>query len=269
MRYSQLPGVKPKEAAEAYFRAGVIQGKRGDFTKMVKVMRDFPSKYGSVAGQKEKAVEAFYRIAKAAEKRGSWKMAKSYFKKTVDEYARRRLPPAGDAAEYAAESQFKLLEKEHDTFLKRQLKKLPLSRVVKGEKTLSKAAVGLKNKYGQILKYKRARWSLATLFRYGTIYEHVAKVVAEGYRTSPVPRKVKRLGQDAVDIYRGQIDEALAKRVGPLEKEAKKLFENCINKAKELGVSNKYSQEAEQRLNALDPDAYPLLKPPAVETVIE
>ena len=270
LRYAEQPGVKPKEAAEAYFRAGVIYGKMNNFGQMVKVLRAFPDKYGNVEGQKPRAVEAQYRIATTAERRGMWPTAKSYYNKTKQEYSIRRLPPAGDAAEYAAEATFKLLEQERlPRFLKTHMKRLPLKRVVIEEKLMAKQAIELKKEYGAILKYKRARWTLGALFRYGTIYEHFAKKVGEGYRTSPVPKQVRRLGQEALDLYQEQIDQALNKKVTPLEEEAKKLYAECVSRAKQLGVSNKYTEEAERRLNALDPDRYPLLKAPQTATAIE
>ena len=41
--------------------------------------------------------------------------------------------------------------------------------------------------------------------------------MAEGYRKAPVPKKVRRLGQDAVDIYMEQLDQLIEQRVQPLE----------------------------------------------------
>jgi len=269
LRYALQPGVKPADAAEAYFRAGLIYGKMNDFNQMVKVMRDFPDRYGNVKGQRERAVEALYRIAKVAEKRNMWPTARKYYQRVTQEFSVRRLPPAGDAAEYAAEGSFKLLNEGLQRYLKLDMKKQSIKRLVSSETRMGAKAIELKKDYGKILKYKRARWTLAALYRYGTIYEHFAKKVAEGYRTSPIPKKVKRLGQEAVDIYMGQIDQALEQKVGPLEKESKKLYLQCVTRAKQLGVSNVYTEEAEARLNALDPDQYPLLKPAQTATVIE
>lgn len=269
LRYADQSGVKPNDAAEAYFRAGDIYGKMNDFGKMVKVMRDFPNRYGALKAQKPRAVEALYRIAKAAEKRGAATTARKYYEQTISEFSIRRLPSAGAAAEFAAEAKFVLTEKKMEKFLKLKLDKLPLNRLAAGEKRMGKEAVALKSEYGSIMKYGRATWSLAAMYRFGSIYEQFAKVVANGYRTTPIPRQVKRLGQDAVDIYQGRVNDALAAKVDPLEKEAKRLYKDCVSKAKQFGIFNKYTEAAEQRLNALDPTGYRLLKRAKVETAIE
>lgn len=269
LRYADLPGVKPKDAASAYFQAGLIYGKMNNFSKMVKVMRDFPNRYGSVEGQKPRSVEAVYRIAKAADKRNLWSTAKKYYQMTLQEYTIRRQPASGVAAEFAGESKFHLLEKDLEKFLKRSCSKLPLKRLAACEQKMSKEAINLKKEYSSILRFGRAKWSLAAMYRFGTIYEHFAKTVAEGYRTTPVPKKVKRLGQEAMDIYADQVAQALEAKVGPLETESKKLYKECVDKSRSLGISNKYTEAAEQRLNALDPVGFPLLKRPMVETTIE
>ncbi len=270
LRYADQPKVKREDAAEAYFRAAQIYERQGNFRQMVRLMRDFPNKYGSVKGQKPRAVEALFRVAKGADKRKMWNTAKKYYQQTVQEFSIRRQPPGGAAASFAAESQFRLLEKDLETFLTRSCKKLPLKTLARCEKSIGREAVKLKTEYSKILgTYQRAKWSLAAMYRFGSIYEHFAKVVNEGYRTTPVPRKVKRLGQDAVDIYQDQVAQALNKKVTPLEEEAKKLYKDCITRARKLGISNKYTEEAEQRLNAIDPANFKPLKRAKVETAIE
>jgi tetratricopeptide (TPR) repeat protein len=270
LRYADQPKVKREDAAEAYFRAARIYERQNNFSQMVKLMRDFPTKYGSVKGQKPRAVEALFRVAKGADKRKMWNTAKKYYAQTVQEFSIRRQPPGKAAASFAAESQFRLLEKDLEKFLKRDCKKLTLKRLARCETSMGKDAVRLKKAYSAILgKYQRAKWSLAAMYRFGSIYEHFARVVNEGYRTTPVPRKVKRLGAQAVQIYQDQVAEALDKKVAPLEAEAKKLYDDCRKKARTLGISNQYTEAAERRLNALDPANYKLLKRAKVETAIE
>lgn len=268
LRYAAEVG-KPQEAAEAYFRAGLIYGKMGNSDQMVKVMREFPRLYGAAPGQQTRAVEALYRIAKNAEKRGIAATATKYYKLTVQEYKLRGLEPASDGAEYAAASTFQQLEGRLAEFLKTQLKSETIPTLLRRKTELQARAAGLRDAYDGVLAYKRARWTLAGMERRGVIFEHVAREVAKGFRELPVPEKVKRLGQDAVDMYMEQLDQALEREVRPVEEETKKLFSLCVERAQELGVSNGYTEEARRRLNALDPSGFPLLKAPRIETVID
>jgi TolA-binding protein len=267
LRYAQTVG-KPKEAAEATFRAGLIYEKMNDFTSMSKIFRDFPKQYGSVEGQAPRAVEGLFRIAQAAKKRGDWPTAIRYYRLTMSEFSSRGQAPGSEAAEYAAQAAFELAERKLEDFLKEKIKGA-VTTLLAQEKAMSRKAVALKAEYERAFNYKRARWMLGAMFRYGTIYEHFARQVAEGYRSAPMPAQLKRLGQDAIDMYQQQLDQKLIERVQPLEDQAKKLYDACVKKATELGLSNQYTEEAQKRLNAFDPAAYPLLKAPKIEVTIE
>ena len=268
LRYADEVG-KPEEAAEAYFKAGMIYDKMNRFKDMQKTLGAFPKKYGNAPKQGGRAVEAMFRIGRAADKRKNWTLAKRYYRATIQEFNRRGLQPASDAAEFAGHAAFQLAEKNFKAFEKLEIKGQVKSLVSK-EKAMGRKAVALKKEYdGIVTKYRRARWTLAAMYRRGTIYEHFARAVAAGYRNAPVPKKVRRLGQEAVDIYMEQLDQLLDQRVRPLEEETKKLFAACVEQAKKLGVSNQYTESALRRLNALDPAAYPLLKAPKVKLAIE
>jgi len=267
LRYAQQVG-KPKEAAESYFRAGVIYEKMKDFGRMTRIFREFPRLYGGATGQARFAVESYFRIASAAKKRGDWPTAAKYFRLTMAEYSSRGQQPASDAAEFAASSAFELTERKLQDFLREKIKG-GLQLLMAKKKQMMKKAITLKQEYERIWTYKRARWTLAAMYRRGTIYEHFARSLDEGFRNAPVPAQVKRLGQDAVDIYMQKIDEALAQEVDPITAEAKKLYEECLTRARQLGVSNQYTEEALIKLNAFDATKWPLLKRAKVETTIE
>jgi TolA-binding protein len=267
LRYARQVG-KPKEAAEAYFRAGLIYQKMKDTGKMTKIFKDFPRLYGSVQGQARYAVEAYFRIGETAHKKGDWRTASRYYKLTMSEYTARGQAPASDAAEFAANAAFELAERKLDDFLKQKLKG-SLQQLMVLKKRMEKKAIALKKEYEQIWGYKRARWTLGAMYRRGTIYEHFARSMDEGFRNAPVPRKVKRLGQEAIDIYMSQVDQVLAEQVDPITSEAKRLYEECVKRARQLGVANKYTEEALKKLNAFDPGKWPLLKRARVELAIE
>jgi hypothetical protein len=144
-----------------------------------------------------------------------------------------------------------------------------MQQLMGSKKRMEKKAIALKREYEQIWSYKRARWTLAAMYRRGSIYEHFARSMDEGFRNAPIPRKVKRLGQEAVDIYMSQVDQVLAEQVDPITNEAKRLYEDCVKRARELGVSNQYTEEALTKLNAFDPAKWPLLKRARVELAIE
>jgi tetratricopeptide (TPR) repeat protein len=267
LRYSTL-AKNTKEAAEAYFRAALIYKKMGDFPNLVKTFRQYSRLYGSVAGLEANNVEAPFRIGEAAQARGDMLTAKKYYRLAIAEFNRRGLKQGSQPAEYAARAAFQLAEQPVSGFLRTAISG-DLNKVVREQAKMTKTAQALKAEYDRIFAYKRVRWTLAAIFRSGAIFEHFAKAVGAGYRQAPIPKKLKKLGQDAIDMYQSQLDEALDKQVRPLEEKAKQLYAICVTKAKEFAVSNEYTEAALQRLNAFDPGAYPLLKQPKIEQPME
>lgn len=262
-RYAQLKG-QVEDAAEAYFRAGLIYKKMGDVNNMIRIFRDFPKLYGGVAGQERRIVEGQFLIAEFYDQRGDWRQASKYYAQTIREFSSRGLKPASDAAEFAAQSEFLLMEKKLEVFLKAKISGA-INTIPKRQEEMAKQALALKNEYEKIWNYKRARWTLAAMYRSGTIYEHFARAMNDAYRNAPIPANVKRLGKDAEEMYLSQIDELLVEKVDPIMAQAKALYKACIDRAKEFGVSNKYTEEALRKLNTFDPITYPLLKQAKVE----
>ena len=268
LKYAEEKGTS-KEAADAYFRVGLIYKKMGDINSMIRIFREFPKRYGSVAKQERRIVEGIYRIAEFYDKeRKDWRNASRYYQQTIDQWKRYGAKPAGDAAEFAADAAFQLIEKKLDSYLKLTIKG-SLKAIPAKSKAMAAKAGTLKKEYEGIWMYKRARWTLAAMYRSGTIFEHFAKTMDGAYRNAPIPKQVSRLGQEAIDIYMTQVDQVLVQEVDPLVTQAKSLYSSCIQKAREMGVSNKYTEEALVRLNAFDPVTYPLLKRAKVEYSLE
>ena len=267
IRYAEAMG-PVKKGAEAYYRAGLIYEKMGDYKTMVKTFRQFSRTYGSVEGQAASVVEGIFKIGQGAQKRGDWKTARKYYKQTQNEFTMKGLAPASDAAEYAANAAFMLAEKNLEKFLKGKIKG-SITTLKRQEAKMAKEALKLKGEYDRIWTYKRARWMLASMYRSGVIYDHFARSLDTAYRNAPIPKKVRRLGQEAEDIYRDQLDQLMRQQVDPIFEKAKSLYAACVAKARDLGVSNKYTEDALIKLNGIDPDNYPLLKRAKVETTLQ
>ena len=269
IRYAKAMG-KVKKGAEAFYRAGLIYEKMGDpaYATMVKTFRKFSQDYGSVEGQAASVVEGLFKIGQGAQKRGDWKTAKKYYEKTQNEFNLKGLAPASDAAEYAAHAAFMLAEKNLEKYLKITIKGA-ITTLKRQEAAMAKKAIKLKDEYDRIWDYKRARWMLASMFRSGVIYDHFARSMDNAYRKAPIPQRVRRLGSEAEDIYRDQLDQLMRQKVDPIFEKAKGLYAACVSKARDLGVSNKYTEDALTKLNGIDPDTYPLLKRAKVETTLQ
>ncbi|HEU5478226.1 MAG TPA: hypothetical protein VFU90_00260, partial [Candidatus Tumulicola sp.] len=115
--------------------------------------------------------------------------------------------------------------------------------------------------YNKVMSFRRANWTLAAYFRTGYLYETFSKALLN----APCPPEVKRLGADACDIYRDQIEQTVA----GVDEEAVKRYGVTLQKAGEFGVSNEWTKLARTRANAYKPDVFPMTKDERIDMQLE
>jgi len=268
LKYAKVRGAT-KEAAEAYFRAGLVQRKMGDIPAMASTFKTFIRRYSRVAGQEQRMVEALFRLAEHQDvQRKDWRGASRLYSRVIGTWRLHGARPAGDDAEFAARAAFRLADKEQERF---QLQRLggSLRTIQRQEERLAARATKLRRAYQEIWGFGKARWTLAAMFRAGTVFEHFARTTNMAYSGAPVPAQVRRLGSDAVELYRKKLEELLVARVDPLVRQATSLYSACLEKARELGVSNQYTEQAHRRLHAYDRKAYPMIRRAKVAFMVD
>ena len=112
-----------------------------------------------------------------------------------------------------------------------------------------------------VIAFRRATWTLAAYFRTGYLFELFSKALL----AAPCPPEVKRLGAEACDIYRDQIEQTVA----GVDEEAVKRYGVTLQKAGELGVSNEWTRLARTRANAYKPDVFPMVKDERIDMQLE
>jgi TolA-binding protein len=274
-KYADLVG-KEDEAAEAYFRAAKAYEKSKNLEAMTTAFLDFQHRYGDRPNQAARVVEAMFKMGRAYEQQGQRKIAQTLYEQAVTEFATRRLAPASDAAEYAANAAFLLTEAQFEEFQKMKIAG-EVTRLDRQAERMAARAKDLSRLYEAIWNYRRVNWTLAAMAREGAIYEVFARAYAEGFRTAPMPADLRRLirgvrpdeREDLLGQYQTKVDEALSAAVTPLEQQSQKLYEACLQRAAEFGVANEWSRLARTRLNAYQPEKYPLLKEEKVDLAVE
>lgn len=112
--------------------------------------------------------------------------------------------------------------------------------------------------YQKIAQIGVAEWSLAALFHIGeAYYDSIQKVL-----DAPIPKKIP--GYTLTDEDKKMLRQQLQQMVAPIEKRAIDAFRVCVDKANELGVYNRWSMKALNRLQELRPERYP----PVVERLV-
>lgn len=262
-RFAILFPDKP-ESPDVFYRAAVVHKKRKAPTAELDVLSRFIKQYDGNTAQAPKVIEAHARMGEiydelaneskgtaAAAARGKAAAAQ---KSAVAAFAGAQGSPT--AAYYAAKSAFALADQSYASFAlmgitskksEQQLKELTL----KSER-LTSVEAELK---GVITTYKVAEWSLASLYRIGSLFDNVQQTVLK----SPCPDDVRRIAGDiACDEYRNAIED----RAFAVEEKAVQAYKVAYSKAQELRISNQWTKRTLEALNLLRPAEYPIDKRP-------
>ncbi|MDW8280729.1 MAG: tetratricopeptide repeat protein [Myxococcales bacterium] len=257
-QYAQNPAVKKEDAADAYFRAALAIEKMKDPERAEREFIQYIRRFGGEGRNLPRVVEASFRIAQAREARRDREGALKFYRQVVKLGG--SLEPGSEGAEYVARAAFLLAEA--------RLGELEKMKISGGGKALlasmaafEKRVAELVAEYNKVLAYKRANWTLAAYFRTGYLFEVYAKALLN----APCPPEVKRLGVEACDVYRNQIEE----KVSSVEDEAVKRYEITLEQAGKLGVANEWTRLARQKANAYRPEKFPLVKDERVDMQLD
>ena len=130
-----------------------------------------------------------------------------------------------------------------------------------GEKVLGdliKFANDAQQAYLDLAKFESGPWALAARVRVGDVRFFQALKIAE----IPVPKEIETLDekypdQDVLITYQDTINDL----VRPLEEQASKQWEAVMDAAKSQGISNEWTQLAQERLHDfVSQDLFPVLR---------
>jgi TolA-binding protein len=112
--------------------------------------------------------------------------------------------------------------------------------------------------YLEVVELRVAEWVTASLFKIGRSYE----LFADGLRNAPIP---KGLSEEEEQSYRDQLGMFIV----PIEEKALEAYEGGYQKALELEVLNKWTEELRDGLTRMNEVQYPPLRELGAESVTE
>jgi tetratricopeptide (TPR) repeat protein len=257
-RYSADRSVKREDASEAYFRAVLIAEKMKDPDRTIKTAQEYLRAFGGDPKGSQRNIEAYFRIAQAYEAKHDRRNADETYKKVTAMGA--NVTPASEQAEYPAHAAF-LLTEERLPIVEKATIKGGGKQLAASIQAFKKNVTDLVDAYNKVIGFRRASWTLAAYFRTGYLFETFSKALL----AAPCPPEVKKLGADACDIYRDQIEQTVA----GVDEEAVKRYGVTLQKAGELGVSNEWTKLARTRANAYKPDLFPMVKDERIDIQME
>lgn len=251
-QYSSMPGVPEAEAAEASYKAADMSFRRRSWADAVRGYREFLRRFGNIRGDAAVfVVRANWNIAESLRESRQLREYSRALSDTVDAFRRTGAQAGSEAAEYASHSRFLIVEEQLDAYERLAIRGSG-AKLKQSVEAKLKRARELETDYGGVKNYRRPAWTVAAQYRIGYLYERAAKALLE----APVPAEVLRLGPEAEDIYRGQIQE----NVTPMEERAVREYQVAVDAAREGAIHNEWTLQALERLNAYRPEEYPLVR---------
>ncbi|MDP2345245.1 MAG: tetratricopeptide repeat protein [Deltaproteobacteria bacterium] len=257
-RYATLFPEKP-DAADVFFRASIVHKKRNNPVAEAAVLRRFIGRYSSSAALVPKVIEAHARLgdifAEQAKKTPSAKgQSVDAYKSAVGGFARASGNPA--AAYFAAKSAFALAEDDFNSYARLSITAKKSDKQVKELEAKLTQLQRVEEIYKKvILTYKAGEWSLAALYRIGSLYDNMQQTVLK----SPCPDDIKRAyGDIGCDEYANAIED----KGFAVEEKAVANYKIAYDKAREFRLTNVWTKRTLEALNLLRPIDYPIDKDP-------
>lgn len=253
-RYATLFPDKP-DAADVFFRASVVHRRRENAAGEIAVLKRFLGKYSGRPAQIARVVEAHARLGDIyAEQKGQKAASVNAYKAAVNAYAKQ--PGNAGAAYYAAKAAFLLTEDEFSAYERIAIKSKNAKKQVGELESKSARLTALEERYkGIITTYKVGEWSLAALYRIGSLYDNMQKTVLQ----SPCPDDIRRqYGDIGCDEYANAVED----NAYNVSQKAIANYKVAYDKAAEFKLTNVWTKKTLEALNLLSPDAYPIDKTP-------
>ena len=249
---------------EASFRAASLNKETNRWSRLISEMNTFIKRFSGVKEAGPYIIHGYYLIYKGYVETRKRSRVVSALRDIVSAYSRYNIKSGSAEAEYAAEADFLLIEREMEDFEKFRIYG-DVDKIKRLRDEGAKKVQKLENEYRRIKTYGRPVWTVAAQYRIGYAYEILAKAILN-IPPPPPPRElakqIKRLPQAdrqmIIDQYHDQFRMAMEKLVTGMEERAIKEYELTVQLAKKGNISNKWTIEAIQRLNSYKPEQYSL-----------
>jgi cellulose synthase operon protein C len=257
-RFATVFPDKP-EAPDVFFRAALVHKKRGAPQAELDVLTRFIKRYDSRAAQAPQVVEAWSRIGDIHDELSKGdparkRKAAEAWQAAVRHHERARGSQA--AGYYAAKSAFSLAEQSYTSYARLAITSKNGKQQAKELDAKSQRLQAVEKELKDVItRYKAAEWSVASLYRIGSLYDNLQQTVLK----SPCPDDVRRLaGEVACDEYQNLIEDNAA----AVEEKAVEAYKTAHQKAQELRLTNAWTRRTLEALNLLRPAEYPIDKEP-------
>ena len=238
-----------EDAPDLLFEAALMYEAKGDPRRMKDLFELFRDKYSDDPKYLAKVLESYSKQGDHYRERGDQRRAKEQYERVLREHQDRGAK-TGPPAEFAAKAQFMLADMEFDAWagieLKGSLRRFQDKLVQKRDGT--SVIVDL---FNQVLAYKRLEWTMAALYRMGSINHNLASVL----ENAGCPTEFT----DDYDACDGFV-ERLVEEAIPYKESAMDFYTQVVDFGKGNNIANDWTKQALNGLNDIDPRLYPVFE---------
>ncbi len=259
-RYAALE-TDSRKADRALFAVARVWKGAKNLRMQERAYKAWRAKYGNLPINASDYVFTYYDMAKQYEKAGKTRDAIKAKAATLSAWVKVGSPKNSVGGDLAAEFAFEKAEVNYN----RKFAPFKIKRAPKTEKEakkvlgdLVKYANDAQQAYLDLAKFESGPWALAARVRVGDVRYFQALKIAE----IPTPKEIIQLDDRFPDKdYLIKYEDAINGMVAPLEEQARTQWETVTVAAKQQGISNEWTQLAQERLHDfVSQDEFPVLR---------
>ncbi|MFT3695039.1 MAG: hypothetical protein QM831_18015 [Kofleriaceae bacterium] len=265
-QYGKIEPDRRKQDRALWSIAGIYKS-QGNVNDMTETLDRWRAKYGKDAGNADDYVKSFYDTAKLWHQKGRTPQAKAAEQATIDAWKKmgsaKNTPGAKFAAEFALDDAEEFYLKTWTPIaIKKQITTTNIKQVKAQIEAQKQEVEGprkkAEDKYIGLDQFGVLEASMAAKVRFGDIQYDRGQKIAD----IPAPKMLEQ-NPDVLAQFEQQRDEALKKDLD----EAKRDWAEVVDLAKKGGVSNKWSQHANENLAREFPDEFKALRQEIIQGV--
>ncbi|HEY0255598.1 MAG TPA: hypothetical protein VGC41_28910, partial [Kofleriaceae bacterium] len=246
-QYGKIETDRRKQDRALWSVAGIYR-QQGNVNDMTEQLDRWRAKYGKDAGNSDDYVKSFYDTAKLWHQKGRTPQAKAAEQATIDAWKKmgsaKNTPGAKFAAEYALDDAEEFYTKTWTPIqVKKQITSTNIKQVKAGIDAQNAEIEGprkkAEDKYIALDQFGVLEATMAAKVRFGDIQYDRGQKIAD-----IPPPKMLESNPNVLAQFEQQRDEALKKDLD----EAKRDWSDVVDAAKKGGISNKWSQHANENL---------------------
>jgi hypothetical protein len=256
-RYEKDSATPPRQKDRAAWSIANIYKSANDADSAEDAFERWRKRYGGTAGNEDDVVRSYYEVARMWKSKGRTTKADEVGQAAIAAWRKKGAPKGTKGAELAGEWALTFAEREYASFDKYFQKKTP-----SGDKQFKAFKDAIEDKTNKVKElylalddFGTVETSMAAKVRFGDLLAGYGEKIVAIPMPADLQKKDKKCGGCILPTWEETIGQNLKKYYD----EARKQWEEVRELSKKNGVSNKWSQLANEHLNQNFPDEFPVL----------